>query len=120
MEAYAIHKGAMIAPRKARMTIDLIRGKKVSEAKAILVNTNTKSSRLISKVLNSAVANATNNLGLKEEDLFISECFVNPGQTIKRIKIASRSRIARNDHRTSHIVVKVSDGKAEKKVKEAK
>ena len=123
METYAIHKGAMIAPRKARLTVDLIRGKKVSEARAILANTNTKSSRLIVKVLDSAAANATNNLGLKEEDLFVSECFINPGQTIKRIKFGSRSRVNRNDHRTSHIVVKVSDGKTSAettKVKEAK
>lgn len=120
METYAIHKGAMVAPRKARLTIDLIRGKKVSQARAILANTNTKSSRLIAKVLNSAVANATNNLGLKEEDLFVSECFINPGQTIKRIKFGSRSRVNRHDHRTSHIVVKVSDGKKSEEVKEAK
>lgn len=113
MEAYAIHKGAMVAPRKARMTVDLIRGKKVDEARAILANTNTKSSRLIVKVLNSAVANATNNLGLRESDLFVSECFINPGQTIKRIKFGSRSRVNRHDHRTSHIVVKVSDGKTD-------
>ena len=121
METYAIHKGAMVAPRKARLTIDLIRGKSVADARAILANTNTKSSGMIMKVLNSAVANAVNNYGMKEADLFVSECFVNPGQTIKRIKFASRSRIARNDHRTSHIVVKVSDGKeAKKDVKEAK
>ena len=117
MEAYAKHKGAMVAPRKARLTIDLIRGKKLDEARAILANTNTKSSKMIEKVLNSAAANATNNLGLKEEDLFVSECYVNPGQVLKRVKIASRARVARNDHRTSHIVVKVSDGKD---VKEAK
>lgn len=119
MEAYAIHKGAIVAPRKARMTIDLIRGKSVTEARAILANTNTKSSRLIVKVLNSAVANATNNMGLDENTLVVSECFINPGQTIKRIKFGSRSRVNRHDHRTSHIVVKVSDGKTET-VKEAK
>jgi len=119
METYAIHKGAMVAPRKARMTIDLIRGKSVADARAILANTNTKSSRLIVKVLNSAAANATNNLNLNEDDLFVSECFVNPGQTIKRIKFGSRSRVNRHDHRTSHIVVKVSDGKTEN-MKEAK
>lgn len=119
METYAIHKGAMVAPRKARMTIDLIRGKNVLQARAILANTNTKSSRLIEKVLNSAVANATNNLGMNESDLIVSECFINPGQTIKRIKFGSRSRVNRHDHRTSHIVVKVSDGKVDT-VKEAK
>ena len=62
METYAIHKGAMIAPRKARMTLDLVRGKKVIEARMILLTTNTKASRLIKKVLDSAVANAVNNL----------------------------------------------------------
>ena len=111
MEAYAIHKMAIVAPRKARMTLDLIRGKKVNDARAILKNTNTKSSRLIIKVLESAIANAVNNLGLKEEDLFVSECFINPGPIIKRIKLGSRTKVDRRDKRTSHITVKVSDRK---------
>ena len=111
MEAYAIHKMAIVAPRKARMTLDLIRGKKVSDARAILLNTNTKSSRLIIKVLNSAVANATNNLNLKEEDLFVSECFINPGPVLKRVKFGSHTKVDHRDKRTSHITVKVSDGK---------
>ena len=111
MEAYALHKMAIIAPRKARMTIDLIRGKSVKDARAILNNTNTKSSKLILKVLNSATANAVNNLNLKEEELFVSECFINPGPVLKRIKFGSRTKVDRRDKRTSHITVKVSDGK---------
>lgn len=111
METYAIHKGALIPPRKARMTLDLIRGKSVKDARAILNNTNTKSSRLILKVLNSATANAVNNLNLKEEELFVSECFINPGPVLKRIKFGSRTKVDRRDKRTSHITVKVSDGK---------
>ena len=111
MEAYAMHKMAIVAPRKARMTLDLIRGKRVTDARAILKNTNTKSSRLIIKVLNSAVANATNNLNLKEEELFVSECFINPGPVLKRVKFGSRTKVDRRDKRTSHITVKVSDGK---------
>ena len=111
MEAYAMHKMAIVAPRKARMTLDLIRGKSVTDARAILKNTNTKSSRLIIKVLNSAVANATNNLNLKEDELFVSECFINPGPVLKRIKFGSRTKVDRRDKRTSHITVKVSDGK---------
>lgn len=111
MEAYAIHKGAMIAPRKARMTLDLIRGKDVETAQGILANTNTKASRLISKVLNSAIANAVNNNGAKESDLIVSECYINPGQVLKRIKFGSRTKVDRRDKRTSHITVKVSDGK---------
>ena len=111
MEAYAMHKMAIVAPRKARMTHDLIRGKSVTDARAILKNTNTKSSRLIIKVLNSAVANATNNLNLKEEELFVSECFINPGPVLKRVKFGSRTKVDRRDKRTSHITVIVSDGK---------
>ena len=111
METYAIHKGAMIAPRKARMTMDLIRGKDVQTAIGILENTNTKASRLILKVLNSAVANAVNNFGAKESELRISECYINPGQVYKRIKFASRGNVDRRDKRISHITFKVSDGK---------
>ncbi len=97
MEAYAMHKMAIVAPRKARMTLDLIRGKSVKDARAILNNTNTKSSRLILKVLNSATANAVNNLNLKEEELFVSECFINPGPVLKRIKFGSRTKVDRRD-----------------------
>ena len=111
MEAYAMHKMAIVAPRKARMTLDLIRGKSVKDARAILNNTNTKSSRLILKVLNSATANAVNNLNLKEDELFVSECFINPGPVLKRIKFGSRTKVDRRVKRTSHITVKVSDGK---------
>lgn len=110
MEAYALHKMAIIAPRKARMTLDLIRGKSVVEARGILKTTNTKASRLISKVLDSAVANAVNNLSLKEENLYVSECYINPGPILKRIKFGSRTTVDRRDKRTSHIFVKVSDG----------
>ncbi len=110
METYAIHKGAMIAPRKARMTLDLVRGKDVVTAQAILENTNTKAARLILKVLNSAVANAVNNFGAKEDELKVSECYINPGQVYKRVKFASRGNVDRRDKRTSHITVKVSDG----------
>ena len=111
METYAIHKSAMVAPRKARMTMDLIRGKDIFAARAILDTTNTKSSRLIKKVLESAISNAVNNFEAKESDLFISECMVNPGPVYKRVKFASRGNVDRRDKRTSHIIVRVSDGK---------
>lgn len=114
METYAIHKGAKIAPRKARMTLDLIRGKNVAQAQGILANTNTKASRLIEKVLNSAASNAVNNFGANENDLVISECFVNPGPTRKKIRFGSRSNVDRHDERTSHITIKVSDNKEAK------
>lgn len=111
MEAYAIHRGAIIKPRLARMTMDLIRGKDVNSARRILETTNTKASRLILKVLNSAVANAVNNNGAKEDELVIKECFVNPGTILKRIQFASRGNVDRHDKRTSHIKVVVTDNK---------
>ena len=101
----------MIKPRLARMTIDLIRGKSVDEARAILETTNTKASTLIYKVLNSAVSNAVNNNGADEKDLVIKECYINPGRTLKRIKFASRGNVDRHDKRTSHITVVVTDNK---------
>ena len=109
METYSLHKDAMIAPRKARMTLDLVRGKKVNEAKSILTLTNTKASTLIGKVLDSAIANAVNNLNLKEEDLYIKEAYINEGRVLKRAKFASRGGQDRRDKRTSHIYIKVAD-----------
>ena len=120
METFALHKMAMVAPRKARMTLDLIRGKDIATAEAILKNTNTKSSRLIMKVLASAVANAENNLSLKKEKLVISECYINPGPVLKRIKFGSRTKVDRRDKRTSHIIVKVKEVEAKNTSKAAK
>ena len=111
MEAYAIHNGAIIKPRLARMTMDLVRGKDVKSARAILETTNTKASTMILKVLNSAVANAVNNFSAKEDELVIKECFVNPGTILKRIQFASRGNVDRHDKRTSHIKVVVTDNK---------
>lgn len=109
METYSLHKGAMIAPRKARMTLDLVRGKNIAEAKAVLALTNTKASRLIEKVLDSAVANAVNNLSLDKNSLYIKEAYINEGRVLKRSKVASRGGSDRRDKRTSHIYIKVAD-----------
>ncbi len=109
MEAKAIAKGVRLSPRKARLVIDLIRGKSVVEASTILNNMNRDASRAINKVLTSATANATNNLGLKEENLFVKEAYVNEGRTLKRMKCGSRGRVNSIMKRTSHITVIVSD-----------
>ena len=111
MEAYAIAKGVRIAPRKARLVIDLIRGKNVVEADNILKNINKEAARLIRKVLISAVANAENNMGLKKENLVVSEAYINEGQTMKRMKFGSRGHVDPIKRRTSHITVKVSEKK---------
>lgn len=111
MEAKAIAKGVRIAPRKARLVIDLIRGKSVIEADKILSNLNKEAARIEKKVLVSAVANAENNLGLKKEDLIVKEAYVNEGQPYKRMKFGSRGHVDPIKRRTSHITVVVSDGK---------
>ena len=71
MEAKAIARGLRVSPIKTRITIDLIRGKRVSEAQAILSNINKKSARLIKKVLDSAIANAANNNGADVNALYV-------------------------------------------------
>ena len=109
MEAYAIAKGVRISPRKARLVIDLIRGKKVTEARSILKNLNNDAARYTIKVLDSAIANAENNLGLKRENLIVSEAYANEGVVLKRMKFGSRGHVDPIKKRTSHITIKVSE-----------
>ena len=109
MEAKAVLKTVRIAPRKTRLIIDLIRGKKVAEAKAILANQPQRAARVIEKVLKSATSNAVNNFKLKEENLFVKTCFVDEGIVMKRAKMDSRGHVGRNDHKTSHITIVVSE-----------
>ena len=109
MEARAIAKNVKIAPRKARLVIDLVRGKSVVEADIILANINKEAARLIRKVLTSATANATNNLGLNKEDLKVSQAFIDEGLVMKRMKFGSRGHVDPIKKRTSHITVKVSE-----------
>ncbi|MBD9085306.1 50S ribosomal protein L22 [bacterium] len=111
MEAKAIAKGLRIAPRKARLVIDLIRGKSVTEADIILSNLNKEAARLSKKVLTSAVANAENNLHLEKENLYVKEAYVNEGQPLKRMKFGSRGHVDPIKRRTSHITIVVSDEK---------
>ncbi len=108
MEAKAIAKTLRVSPIKARLVIDLIRGKSVNDAIVILNNMNNKSARLIIKVLNSATANAINNNGAKQEELYVKEARVDAGPVMKRHMFDSRSHIGHNDKRTSHIIVVVA------------
>ena len=109
MESYAIAKSVRISPIKARLVIDLIRGKSIAEARTILVNYNTKASKQILKVLNSAIANAVNNEKAEEAKLYVSEARVDAGPVMKRIMFDSRGYIGHKDKRTSHIVVRVKE-----------
>ena len=111
MEAKAIAKGVRIAPRKARLVIDLIRGKNVVEADKILSNLNKEAARISKKVLTSAVANAENNLKLDKATLYVKEAYVNEGQPYKRMKFGSRGHVDPIKRRTSHVTIVVSDRK---------
>ena len=108
MEARAIAKTLRVSPIKTRLVVDLIRGKKVNDALNILNNMNKKPARLTKKVLESAIANAVNNNGAKQEELFIKEARVDAGPVMKRHMFDSRSHIGHNDKRTSHIVIVVA------------
>ena len=108
MEAKAIAKGLRVSPIRARLVADMIRGKSVQEALVILNNVNNKSAKLTKKVLDSAIANAVNNNGAKQEELYVKEARVDAGPVMKRHMFDSRSHIGHNDKRTSHIVIVVA------------
>lgn len=109
MEAKAIAKGVRIPPRKARLVIDLVRGKSVAEADKILANINKEAARVARKVLTSATANAENNLSLDKTKLYVKEAYVNEGQTLKRMKFGSRGHVDPIKKRSCHITIVVSE-----------
>ena len=113
MEAKAVEKFIRIAPRKIRLVVDLVRDKKVEDAVNILSFTSKKAALVVKKAINSAAANATENFGMEEDNLFISKIYVNEGPTLKRFRPRARGRATRIRKRTSHITVFVSDGKEE-------
>ena len=94
-----------ISPRKVKIVADLIRGKNVDEALAILQFTPKAASPLLLKVLNSAVANAVNNQELNRQNLYVAEVYANPGPTLKRYVARSRGSASPMLKRTSHISV---------------
>ena len=108
-EARAVARTVRIAPRKTRLIINLIRGKNVADAFAILRNQPQRAARVIEKVLQSATSNAVNNFKLNEEKLFVKTCYVDEGIVLKRAKMDSRGHVGRNDHKTSHITIVVSE-----------
>lgn len=108
MEARAIAKMLRISPIRARLISDLIRGKNVEEALTILSNVNNKAAKLTKKVLDSAISNAVNNEGADAHLLYVKEARVDAGPVMKRHMFDSRSHIGHNNHRTSHIIIKVA------------
>ncbi|RKD22700.1 50S ribosomal protein L22 [Ammoniphilus oxalaticus] len=109
MEAKAIARQVRIAPRKVRLVVDLIRGKQVGEAIAILAHTHKAASPVIEKVLKSAIANAEHNYELDPNGLVVSQVFVDEGPTLKRFRPRAMGRASRINKRTSHITVVVTE-----------
>lgn len=96
-----------ISPRKARLVADLIRYKSTTQALVILQTTNKKASKIIFKLLNSAIANATNNYGLDATKLVVSKILVNDGPTLKRFQPHSHGRAYPILKRTSHFYIEL-------------
>lgn len=109
MEAKAIARYVRIAPRKLRIVIDLIRGKAVGEAFAILKHTPKVGSEVIEKVLRSAVANAEHNNDMNVDNLIVSTCCVDQGPTMKRIHPRFRGQAFKILKRSSHVTVAVKE-----------
>ena len=101
----AIAKSVRMSPRKAKLVIDLIRGKKVGQAIAILNGVESTVKEPISKVLNSAIANAVNNHNLEADSLYIKEIYANPGPILKRMRPRAKGSGDRILKRTCHVTV---------------
>ena len=109
MEVNATAKYIRIAPRKLRIVMNLIRGKKVSEAFAILKFTPKVGSEVVEKVLRSAVANAEHNNDMNVDNLYVYTCYVDQGPTLKRIHPRSRGQAFKILKHSSHVTVCVSE-----------
>jgi large subunit ribosomal protein L22 len=102
-----------MSPRKVRLVVDQIRGKSVNEAYAILQFSKKSAAEPVGKTLRSAVANAqvkadeSDGGPVDVDELFIRECFVDEGPTLRRWRAAAQGRAAPRRHRTSHITVVV-------------
>jgi large subunit ribosomal protein L22 len=105
MEARAVAKYIRMSPQKVRLVVDLVRGKKVEEAKRILLFTRKYAADPVSKVLNSALANAKQNPNIDENILYVKEVFVDQGPSLKRWRARAQGRAASIKKRMSHITV---------------
>ncbi len=108
-EARAISRSVGVTPRKMRLVADLVRGKKVSDAIALLLNINKAASVPLRKTIESAAANAINNHGFKEEGLYISELQINDSIKLNRYRPRAKGGAAGVTKRTSTIIVKVKE-----------
>ena len=109
MQAKAIARTVGVTPRKARLVIDLIRGKSVTEALEILSILNKSAVTPVTKVLKSAVANATNNFNMNESSLYIKEAYVDDSIRMRRFLPRAKGSASGLVKRTCHITVVVAD-----------
>lgn len=105
----AVARYVRISPYKARQIADLIRGKNLDEARFITTFSPQGAARLVGKVLESAVANAEHNNGMRADDLMVVNCYVDEGPTLKRWRPRAYGRATRIRKRTSHITVIVGE-----------
>lgn len=105
MEARAYAKYIRMSPRKVKVVLDLIRGKQVNEALAILKHTPRAAAPVVEKLLKSAIANAENNHNMNVSNLFVAETYANQGPTLKRFRPIAKGRAYRIRKRTSHITM---------------
>ena len=105
MEARATLKYARISPRKVKIVMDLIRNQDADKAMAILKFTPKSACEYLEKLLASAIANAENNHNMDVSRLYVAECFVCPGPTLKRIRPRDHGRAYRINKKTSHITI---------------
>jgi large subunit ribosomal protein L22 len=111
MQAKAVARTVRIAPRKVRLVVDLIRGKQIGEAVAILNLTPKSASPVVEKVLKSAIANAEHNYEMDINSLVITQAFVDEGPTLKRFRPRAMGRASAINKRTSHITIVLSEKK---------
>ena len=109
MEVRAVAKDTGVAPRKVRLLVDMVRGKKVDEALTVLRFTPSPTARIVAKVIKSAAANAENNFQMPPEDLKIIRIFADEAPTSKRYRPRSRGRASPILKRSSHITVIVAE-----------
>ena len=107
-----VFKYARISSRKVKIVADLIRGKNVDEALAIVKFTPKASSVIIEKLLKSAISNAENNHNMKHDNLYVAEIYANQGPTLKRIRPAAKGSAVRIRKRTSHITIVLKEKEA--------
>lgn len=109
MEARATEKFVRISPRKVKIVLDLIRGKNVAVAEGILKTTPKAASETLIKLLNRVVADADVNFNMDKDKLYVSECYVGPGATLKRMMPRGKGSGDRILKRTSHITIVVKE-----------